>query len=965
MDEDIKNALRIAKARKGREPKEKPMPKELESFYSSDEAGSRVRRGVLKPGDYAPDYGASVNKWREKRGAYGREDGYDPWSDKENVYTHPSEERHDPKDPKYYIDPEEYRKGIYGSGVFAIKNGGRVGMADGGDSASATKNFVTQAYENILGRKPDSEGLNFWTSLLTAGKIDPSGLVGQFRQQPQARERAASAVMDLYDESFGRSGDVAGVKYWTNQLLSGMPISEIQNAFSKTPEYKEYQSEKSQQIRDYISDEYRELMGREPDKAGLDYWTEQAENGMPITEISNALSNTEESQLYQASNFEPYQVAGKTVAKSGPNTLEINEKTDKLMRSQPLAVQLATLLVQEGEQYLSNLTPDNIKELASIGYTPFTRAAAEFKENPGIRPKKGRPGFFGGWFDTNDPRDPSSQILAPSAYSSMKSPASKEARRGLRIAEDVVNNPDSPINQAAMDIAQKIIKREIPNPTPGATNYLNPNVYKKQPRWTQTLADSKIGKASPIGKHIYYSNPIYDNKIKENFDLAFNYEPQEQYAGQKPYQDFTQQQIQQVESQLKQKPTPTSDLTLPATPTEPPKPAPGSGPFGGYASLNEYLDSLAPPPPPPPSNYQEAVAKYKQDYANWEDSVRRWQAVDAANNKGKVGPVPAMIMNNRPIPPNPADWGNPSGGIYSPEPPPPESKLQPINQGAGTQVNPPAPMPTPPPISNPSPTPMPGNPTWTPPSTITPITGGGIDAMNQNVLTGIAGPGAVAGPGAGINYGLPGGGGPGTGVPSGLPSITWSPAPVTPGFGVSLMNKGGVVEDALRIAKAKGGAWTRKEGKNPEGGLNEKGRASLRAQGHDIKRPQPEGGPRRDSFCARSAGQAKMFPEAAKDPNSRLNKARRKWNCADGGAIEDALRIAQSPNKPVRMHETLARTGYASGGKPIWDKSRPKSLGKPEPLSDKQKASAKAAAKAAGRPWPNMIDNLRAAQRKK
>jgi hypothetical protein len=50
---------------------------------------------------------------------------------------------------------------------------------------------------------------------------------------------------------------------------------------------------------------------------------------------------------------------------------------------------------------------------------------------------------------------------------------------------------------------------------------------------------------------------------------------------------------------------------------------------------------------------------------------------------------------------------------------------------------------------------------------------------------------------------------------------------------------------------AKGGAWTRKEGKNPSGGLNEKGRASLRAQGHDIKRPQPEGGPRKNSFCAR------------------------------------------------------------------------------------------------------------------
>ena len=89
------------------------------------------------------------------------------------------------------------------------------------------------------------------------------------------------------------------------------------------------------------------------------------------------------------------------------------------------------------------------------------------------------------------------------------------------------------------------------------------------------------------------------------------------------------------------------------------------------------------------------------------------------------------------------------------------------------------------------------------------------------------------------------------------------------------------------LAMAKGGAWTRKEGQNPEGGLNAKGRASLRAQGHDIKPPvsakqagkSPKAAARRRSFCARSAGQAAQFPAAARDPNSRLNKARRKWDC--------------------------------------------------------------------------------------
>ena len=54
----------------------------------------------------------------------------------------------------------------------------------------------------------------------------------------------------------------------------------------------------------------------------------------------------------------------------------------------------------------------------------------------------------------------------------------------------------------------------------------------------------------------------------------------------------------------------------------------------------------------------------------------------------------------------------------------------------------------------------------------------------------------------------------------------------------------------------------------------------------------------------------------------------------------------------------------AKKSKPVWEKARPKSLGKPKKLSPAQKASAKASAKAGGRPYPNLIDNMRAAKGK-
>ena len=80
-----------------------------------------------------------------------------------------------------------------------------------------------------------------------------------------------------------------------------------------------------------------------------------------------------------------------------------------------------------------------------------------------------------------------------------------------------------------------------------------------------------------------------------------------------------------------------------------------------------------------------------------------------------------------------------------------------------------------------------------------------------------------------------------------------------------------------------GAAWNKKEGQSPSGGLNERGRKSYeRANpGSDLKAPQPEGGPRKKSFCARMRGMKRKLTSAktANDPDSRINKSLRKWKC--------------------------------------------------------------------------------------
>ena len=79
-------------------------------------------------------------------------------------------------------------------------------------------------------------------------------------------------------------------------------------------------------------------------------------------------------------------------------------------------------------------------------------------------------------------------------------------------------------------------------------------------------------------------------------------------------------------------------------------------------------------------------------------------------------------------------------------------------------------------------------------------------------------------------------------------------------------------------------AWTRKAGKNKSGGLNEKGRKSYEREnpGSDLKAPSKKvGNPRRKSFCARMKGMKKKLTskKTARDPNSRINKSLRAWNC--------------------------------------------------------------------------------------
>lgn len=209
------------------------------------------------------------------------------------------------------------------------------------------------------------------------------------------------------------------------------------------------------------------------------------------------------------------------------------------------------------------------------------------------------------------------------------------------------------------------------------------------------------------------------------------------------------------------------------------------------------------------------------------------------------------------------------------------------------------------PAPNQQPMQLPGNPQITPQG----VALSGQQQIGPGTLSG----GAIVGPqgfgGGSANYSAPVAGGQfnvGAGVdPQGQFSgaqAEYQRGPFSANVGVQ---PGGGVSGGLQYRqpfKKGGGVWTRKEGQNPEGGLNAKGRASLRAQGQDIKPPvsakqaakSPKSAARRKSFCARMGGmEGPMKDESGKPTRKAL--ALRKWDCkAQGGMVEAYAEGGQS-----------------------------------------------------------------------
>lgn len=151
--------------------------------------------------------------------------------------------------------------------------------------------FVDRLYENVLGRPGEQDGRAFWIEQLQQGANREDVLIA-FSESDENREgtqdevdagiwdrnETAQQVARLYDTTFGRLPDRAGLTYWTSEIQGGSTdLAAAANDFASSPEFASRYGQLGNET--FVQTLYQNTLGRRGDAAGVNFWTDELDNG--------------------------------------------------------------------------------------------------------------------------------------------------------------------------------------------------------------------------------------------------------------------------------------------------------------------------------------------------------------------------------------------------------------------------------------------------------------------------------------------------------------------------------------------------------------------------------------------------------------------------------------------------------------------------------------------------------------
>lgn len=175
--------------------------------------------------------------------------------------------------------------------------------------------FAVQLYHTALHRDPDPVGLAHWLQKLDAGisredaaisfalsDENLAGLQNVFEAGVFVPDLASANVARLYYAVLGRSPDAAGLNYWSNQLRHGAPIQDVAETFFSAVESMDRTVRLTND--EYINMVYQNALGRNAEQAGLDFWATQIEENCSRVGTAVSIGLSAEAQLHHLADIE-------------------------------------------------------------------------------------------------------------------------------------------------------------------------------------------------------------------------------------------------------------------------------------------------------------------------------------------------------------------------------------------------------------------------------------------------------------------------------------------------------------------------------------------------------------------------------------------------------------------------------------------------------------------------------------
>lgn len=167
-------------------------------------------------------------------------------------------------------------------------------------------NYVSQLYQNVLGRAADAAGQSYWQGQLASGCTRGqvlSGLAQSYENIHNTLSTTGDATFGeayrLYQAALGRTPDQGGLSYWTNCMQAGTTAGQVAAGFVNSAEFQtEY---KNLGNGDFVGRLYQNVLGRAADSSGADYWTSQLASGASRAQVLAGFSDSQENRAVTAS----------------------------------------------------------------------------------------------------------------------------------------------------------------------------------------------------------------------------------------------------------------------------------------------------------------------------------------------------------------------------------------------------------------------------------------------------------------------------------------------------------------------------------------------------------------------------------------------------------------------------------------------------------------------------------------